>query len=595
MSLRQKLLLVFSLTVVLAVAAVAWTISLRTRQAFEAADGQRTDALLSQFRHEFQRHADDVSARIERLAGSDRVTRLAMDVARTGDSSPYLMEAAALARDYELDYLEIVGGDGTIVSSAQWPARFGYKEDLQLPANQSAFLKREELADNVAEVGVFALRRVQSSEPAVYVLGGKRLDRRLLADLYASPETQVMLYPTLAATFDPQALISVEGPVKDAQRYEPLIEQARSSGQESRAILYITAQRQDSVNATAMPLKSPDGSVLAILVAVNSRRALVELQRHIRAIAYVVAGIGILLAIVASLWITSRLSRPVERLAEAASEVAAGHWDTKVEVDSHDEVGALAHSFNEMTRQLSEQRERLVQSERVAAWRELARRLAHELKNPLFPLQLTVENLARARSLPAAEFDEVFHESLRTLSGEVVNLKNVIARFSDFSKMPKPQLQEVDAAEALQRVAALHEPLLKHHQPPIELQWNPSPEPVLIFADPELLHRALVQPGLNAMDAMPNGGTIRLGPQRKDEFAEIIVSDNGTGMTAEECERLFTPYYTTKQNGTGLGLAIVQSVISDHGGTIKVHSEPGSGSTFVIDLPAAAPARVATA
>ncbi len=332
-----------------------------------------------------------------------------------------------------------------------------------------------------------------------------------------------------------------------------------------------------------------------MLVAVNSRRALVELQQHIRAIAYVVAGIGILLTIVASLWITSRLTRPIERLAEAAGEVAAGNWDTQVEVDSPDEVGALASSFNEMTRQLSEQRERLVQSERVAAWRELARRLAHELKNPLFPLQLTVENLARARKLPPAEFDEVFDESVQTLSGEVANLKNVIARFSDFSKMPKPQLQEVNAVEALQGVAALYEPVLEQHQPPILLQWTPSSEPVMISADPELLHRALSNLVLNSMDAMPNGGTLRLGLARKDDFAEITVSDTGMGMTAEECERLFTPYYTTKKNGTGLGLAIVQSVISDHQGTIRVRSEPGSGSTFVIDLPAIQPAKVASA
>ncbi len=585
MSLRQKLLLVFSLTVVLAVAAVAWTISLRTRQAFEAADARRTDALLTQFRHEFQRHANDISARIERLAESDRVTRLASDIAQTGDSAPYLMEAAALAKDYELDYLEIIASDGTILSSAQWPARFGYKEEIAAFSGQPAFLKREELADNVAEVGVFALRRVQNSVPPVYVLGGRRLDRRLLGDLYASPETQVLFYPSLASTFDPQGLIGVDGPVKDAQRYEWLIDRARSSGQESHAILYISRRRQDSVDATAMPLKAPDGSVLAVLVTVNSRRAFVELQQHIRAIAYVVAGIGILLSIVASLWITSRLTRPIERLATAASEVAAGKWDTQVEIDSHDEVGTLADSFNEMTRQLSEQRERLVQSERVAAWRELARRLAHELKNPLFPLQLTVENLARARNLPTAEFEEVFDESVQTLSGEVANLKNVVARFSDFSKMPKPQLQDVNAGEAMQRVATLYTPVLQQHQPPITLEWRPNPEPVMIAADPELLHRALSNLVLNSMDAMPDGGMLRLGLQRKEEFAELTVSDSGTGMTAEECERLFTPYYTTKQNGTGLGLAIVQSVISDHHGTIRVHSMPGSGSTFVIDLP----------
>ena len=116
----------------------------------------------------------------------------------------------------------------------------------------------------------------------------------------------------------------------------------------------------------------------------------------------------------------------------------------------------LARSFNHMTEQLDNQREKLVQSERVAAWRELARRLAHELKNPLFPLQLTVENLVRARQLPAAEFDEVFNESTQTLSMEIANLKKIIGRFSDFSKMPKPELERIDAKDLVARVRALY-------------------------------------------------------------------------------------------------------------------------------------------
>src|ERR1700681_1048704 len=110
-----------------------------------------------------------------------------------------------------------------------------------------------------------------------------------------------------------------------------------------------------------------------------------------------------------------------------------------------------------MTEELTNQRERLVQSERVAAWRELARRLAHELKNPLFPLQLTVENLVRARELPPAEFDEVFRESTQTLSMEIANLKTIIARFNDFSKMPKPELEHIDAKDVIERVRSLYE------------------------------------------------------------------------------------------------------------------------------------------
>jgi len=200
-------------------------------------------------------------------------------------------------------------------------------------------------------------------------------------------------------------------------------------------------------------------------------------------------------------------------------------------------------------------------------------------------LQLTVENLTKARSLPPQEFDEIFHESTATLMAEIANLKNIIARFSDFSKMPKPQLEVVDVTELLGKVAALFEPVLAQHQPPIALQCATGDGHLMVAADPELLHRALSNLVLNAMDAMPQGGTVTIGARRNDVAVEITIADTGTGMTAEECERLFTPYYTTKQHGTGLGLAIVQSVVSDHGGTIRVESKPGSGTSFVIDLP----------
>jgi len=588
-SLRQKLLLIFSLTVVLAVAAVAWIVSLRTRQAFTKADEQHTAALIDQFRRELQGRAADVAARVDEVAASDRLIRIAFDLAAAGsDPSPYMAEAAALAKDHQLDYLEILLPDGTIVSSAQYPARFGYKEDLHLAGDQPTFLKKEELSDSANEIGLFVVRKVPASELPLYVLGGKRLDRGFLADLAAPADSQILLYPILTPKFDPNAVVSATGEVERATRFEPIIEQARATGQQRSSVVYVTDRREDSVDAAAIPLKSPNGSVLAVLVVANSRRGLIELQQHIRAIGYGVAGIGMLLAIVASLWITSRISRPIERLASAAGAVAAGNWDTQVEVTSHDEVGELAQSFNHMTHQLLEQRERLLQSERVAAWRELARRLAHELKNPLFPLQLTLENLIKARNTPGVDFDEIFRESTETLAAEIANLKNIIQRFSDFSKMPKPQVEEVDVADVLRKISGLYEPALTQHQPAIAFESRISDEPLRVSADPDLLHRALSNLVLNAMDAMPDGGTLTINAARNGDSVELRVSDTGTGMTAEECERLFTPYYTTKQHGTGLGLAIVQSVISDHNGTIRVESTPGSGSTFVVELPSLA-------
>jgi nitrogen fixation/metabolism regulation signal transduction histidine kinase len=251
----------------------------------------------------------------------------------------------------------------------------------------------------------------------------------------------------------------------------------------------------------------------------------------------------------------------------------------------------LARSFNHMTAQLVSQRERLVQTERVAAWRELARRLAHELKNPLFPLQLTVENLARARQLPEAEFDEVFRESTATLGMEIANLKTIIGRFSDFSKMPKPELERIDAKDAIERVRSLYEAAGEQNAVKTRFEVQLSAQPMPLDADPELLHRALSNLVLNAMDAMPEGGTLTLSAQPKGETVELRVADTGQGMTPEECERLFTPYYTTKEHGTGLGLAIVQSVVADHGGAIAVESQTGGGTAFVITLPKASEAK----
>jgi two-component system nitrogen regulation sensor histidine kinase NtrY len=585
-NLRQKMLAMIAVTVMVTVAAVGWTVSLRVRRVFEKIDRERTADFVGQFRREYQRRADSVALSLDRMAGSEPLTRIAFDLGHGGDPAPYLNRAAALAQEYQLDFLEIVSSDGSIVSSAQWPARFGYKETAVTGANRMPFLKEEGLPDGSSQIGLFAVHAVRGGEKTVYLVGGTRLDREFLMSLPALVGTQIFLYRSFNAGFDPHGLVGVNGNVDNAAPYQSLINQSRASGQDSDAVVYPTRNLEDSVDVTAIPLKAEDGTVMAVLVIANSRRGMVEVQQHIKAIAYGVAGVGILFAIAASLWIAARVSRPIEQLARAAGEVADGRWETRVSVGSHDEVGGLANSFNRMTSQLVEQRERLVQAERVAAWRELARRLAHELNNPLFPLQLTVENMVRARRLPQEQWDEIFEESTATLMAEIANLKTIIARFSDFSKMPKPQESNLDVREVMQRVLALFAPTLDQREQSIALKTQIAPDRLMVSADAELLHRALSNLVLNAIDAMPDGGTLTAVAARKSDVVQIRISDTGTGLTPEECRRLFTPYYTTKQHGTGLGLAIVQSVVADHHGTITVESIQGSGATFVIELPA---------
>jgi two-component system nitrogen regulation sensor histidine kinase NtrY len=297
-----------------------------------------------------------------------------------------------------------------------------------------------------------------------------------------------------------------------------------------------------------------------------------------------VGGTGILVAVLASLWFAARITRPVVSLAEAARRVAAGDLYAKVEVASSDELGELATAFNRMTEDLLQQKERTLQAERVAAWRELARRLAHELKNPLFPLQVTVENLIRAKDKAPELFEEVFHEGTTTLLDEINNLKTIIGRFSEFARMPQPQRKPTQLNDVVRSVLRVFQAQLQEKkQITVRTELDPAlPE---IAGDPELLHRALSNLVLNAIDALPQGGEIVVATRAAGDEVEISVSDTGSGLTQEECARLFTPYYTTKQHGTGLGLAIVQSVVSDHGGKISAESTKEKGTTFRIELP----------
>ena len=592
MSFGRKLLLVFALTVFLSVGAVTWIVSAVTRRAFERANEAQTAALIAQFRREFERRGDEVAHRVETIASSEIATRMALAASRgTTDYGSFVNDAKALADNQQLDFLEFVDKRGTILSSAQWPAKFGYKEG-SLPGGvppKSAFLRQEELPDGAA-LALSAIREVEVGDRPLLVIGGRRLDNEFLGSLELPSGMRAMLYRNLARGFSPQLLISPSGSVREPEKLAPLIRQVQTQPaqqrQEISALLHWSDDPAEDESMHAIPLSGQDEHLLGILLVGNTRRPYVELRNRIRSAALLAGSVGIFLAILFSGWAASRVTRPVEQLAGAAREVAAGNWNTRVPVNSADELGALADSFNRMTHELLQQREQLVQSERVAAWRELARRLAHELKNPLFPLQLTVENLVRAREQSPEQFDEVFRESSSTLLAEIANLKGIISRFSEFSRMPQPQFQRVQLNEILQNVARLLQAQLHSKESPaIECNLELAESLAPVAADAELLHRAFSNLALNALDAMPQGGTLTL-RTRQDQGRSIVeVADTGTGLTAEECERLFTPYYTSKAHGTGLGLAIVQSVISDHGGRISVHSERGRGTTFTIELP----------
>ena len=296
MSLRQRLLLLFALVVVIAVALVAWTVSIRTRSAFEKMDQERTAALTAQIRAEFQREGDDVGQTLSRMALRDSVQQLAFSITHGGDASQYLQEASSLAQEYQLDFLEIVQADGTIISSAQWPARFGYKRPL--PTGQAeAFLKNEEIADGSA-LGMIAAR------PA-HTFGWKHLpDWR--QESRSQPDRVTHLYRrectsgSIGRRARPRTRMTSSARASPS-RADPGNRQDCAGRAGGTGFVQISREANDRATTQAIPLKDDAGKVAAVLLVGASRKPLLELQQHIKAMALTVAGIGMLLAIGVSL------------------------------------------------------------------------------------------------------------------------------------------------------------------------------------------------------------------------------------------------------------------------------------------------------
>ena len=458
MSFRTKVFLSITSAVVLAVWIVAGVVSTLVTKSFEHRDAQRTVTLVAQFRREFDRRSAEVARRLDAIANSDQIARVVVDLGSPQpDPGKYYDQAQTLAREQSLDFLELVGADGSIISSAEWPARFGYKESwlLQSADSKSTFLKREELADGAA-LGLITVRTVKAGNEQLYIAGGQKLDKEFLDTLPELEGVRVQLYRNFEPLEPPETLGS--------RLAASLVHEVRQQPRE------LTRSSPDAT-ITAIPLPGRDNQLLAILLVENSRSELASLKKYIQGTAFLVGSGAVLLGLLLSFWTASRVTRPLRELTASVRQVASGRWDTRATVGSSDEVGQLASDFNRMTEQLVEHRDRMIQAERVAAWRELARRLAHELKNPLFPLQITIENLQRARDTP--QFEEVFRESTTTLLAELDHLKTIVGRFSDFAKMPAPQLEPVDLNQIVREVVKLFDAQI--HAPGRDLRlWSHS-------------------------------------------------------------------------------------------------------------------------
>jgi two-component system nitrogen regulation sensor histidine kinase NtrY len=225
----------------------------------------------------------------------------------------------------------------------------------------------------------------------------------------------------------------------------------------------------------------------------------------------------------------------------------------------------------------------LEQAQRLAAWREVARRIAHEVKNPLTPIKLAAQRLQRRYTGRLGEDDQVFQECTQIIIDQVEELKNLVNAFSRFARLPQLTLAPQDLNALVQEIVLLY----RESQPRVALEFQPDPQLPLLLLDREQVKRLLLNLLDNALASIDGAGTIKISLRRNpaDGRVELIVADSGKGVPDRDKVRIFEPYFSTKRSGTGLGLAIVNSIVAEHQGHIRVEDNRPRGAKFIIDLP----------
>jgi two-component system nitrogen regulation sensor histidine kinase NtrY len=310
-------------------------------------------------------------------------------------------------------------------------------------------------------------------------------------------------------------------------------------------------------------------------------RALTRLDSQVLAL----GGATVAAALAVAFFLSRGLARPIVRLSAQVRRVVTGE-PVPVEGAGGRELEDLARAFNQTIADLVAMRKRLAATERIAARREIARRVAHEIKNPLAPIRAAVETLRRLRARSDPAFDDYFDEATRTVLAEVQRITGIVQEFTRFARLPPPKPEEMDILAAVRDVVTLH----AGSGVPIELVASTVPP---VIADRDQIVQVVTNLLQNALDAVSKTAAphvvISLA-SLDSSHVELVVRDNGPGVAEEMRERLFEPYATTKEHGTGLGLAIVERIVVEHGGEIAYRDAPGGGAELAIVLPVQGPA-----
>jgi signal transduction histidine kinase len=537
----------------------------------------------------YQSVQEEVTRVVERLADPDDqfTGPILIAVANGGpDDDTFRQLATAAPRvmsERGLDVLAVIGSRGEILASGHFPGRIGDVEPRlarrwRTAAREAQLLPERVLLDGkpATRLTVQAWREARSALGSrLLVVGGRLLELSFAGSLRLPGGTVMRLED---ASGRPIGSADLAGGQAGADGRTGRRGQAASlAGYPQRILSLKDAQGRE---AARVVLAVPDDRLRASLRAINYAAATLTLS-------------GLVLALLLGAVAGRRLSRRLGDLARAAGAVAAGDLDQQLAERGRDEVSALVRAFNRMTTELGDSKRKLLAAERIAAWQEIARRIAHEIKNPLFPIQTSIETLRKVYLKKHPDFDEIFNESTSTILEEVGRLKNIVTEFSRFARLPKPRLAPCDLAELVPQVLALYS------DGAVAVETRLPEGLPAVLADREQLTQVLVNLLKNAREALAGRSDprVRIEAGAEAGWLQIAVIDNGPGFGEDIAGQIFTPYFTTKgqTGGTGLGLAIVKRIVSEHGGRVEARSRPGEGSAFIVHLPVAGPEAAALA
>ena len=511
-----------------------------------------------------------------------------------------------------------------------------------------------------SDLGLQFVVQAKKSETWGFVTGGYRLQTWLETTQTSIQSDEHPIFLVRTPQTSDTTSFSSESKVPEPEDWLPLNNAARQvpldswaellSGPQPRRKVTLEESEDTEGRTYTASLITPFTSAFATtretppvnLIVAYSHARQMEWQQQLTLILLLSGVVGLVLVYLISYIISRRITRPIATLREGVSHIAAGNLDHRVVIRSHNEIGQLADGFNRMARDLKLSLEERMAAERAATWRDVARQVAHEIKNPLFPIRLSVENLQQAKSKPEV-FEQIFTECTDTVIEEVDRIGKLIDEFHQFARMPKPQKKPCQLNDIVKSILTLYtsgqgtdlnkendvaaaisehedsaganaaEKLWLENISKIKVETALKPIPQLSL-DPEQIAQALGNLLKNAIEAMPDGGTLTVktgfipeSPQREQEAplnnensedgAEINpetpgtvlleIQDTGHGMSDETMENLFVPYYTTKSEtgGTGLGVPIVRRIVAEHAAEINFESTEGIGTTVRIHFP----------